>query len=173
MPAGTDIKFVLKRLSSDSVATALEKAERYRLLNEPQQAESICRDVLEVEPGNSRARTMLLLSLTDQFPRGRKGCLEEARALLPTLPGEYKKAYYAGIISERQGRALLERNTPSSGAVAYRWLVEAMESYEQAGRVRSQGNDDALLRWNTCARMIMDDERVRPEAGAGSPDMLE
>jgi hypothetical protein len=173
MPAGADTKFVLKRLSSDGVATALKKAERYRLLNEPRQAESICRDVLEVEPGNNRALAMLLLSLTDQFPQGRRGCLEEARALLATLPGEYEKAYYAGIISERQGKALLERNTPSSGAVAYSWLVEAMESYEQAGRVRPQGNDAALLRWNTCARMIMDDERVRPEAGAGSQAMLE
>ena len=34
---------------------ALEKALRYRLLNEPVEAESICRDVLEVDPDNQAA----------------------------------------------------------------------------------------------------------------------
>ena len=42
----------LKRISQAALPAALAKAERYRLLNEPEQAESICRDVLAVEPKN-------------------------------------------------------------------------------------------------------------------------
>jgi len=42
--------FELKTLSPESVPRALAKAERYRLLNEPVEAESICLDVLAVDP---------------------------------------------------------------------------------------------------------------------------
>ena len=57
----------LKPLSRDAVDAALSKAERYRLLNEPHEAESICLDVLEIDPDNQPAHITLLLSLTDQF----------------------------------------------------------------------------------------------------------
>ena len=59
--------FELKPLHPDAVQAALARAERYRLLNEPSEAESICLDILAVEPDNQPARIMLLLSLTDQF----------------------------------------------------------------------------------------------------------
>jgi hypothetical protein len=29
-----------------------------------------------------------------------------------------------------------------------------MESFEQAERLRAPGNDDAILRWNTCQRTL-------------------
>jgi len=58
--------FALKSISHDSVSGALAKAERYRLLNEPVEAESICRDILEIEPDNQQALISLLLALTDQ-----------------------------------------------------------------------------------------------------------
>jgi len=41
--------FDLKPLSKNAIPAALAKAERYRLLNEPMQAASICEDVLRVE----------------------------------------------------------------------------------------------------------------------------
>jgi len=47
----------------------LTKAERYRLLNEPEEAESICRDILDVDPTHEAALVNFLLALTDQFPR--------------------------------------------------------------------------------------------------------
>ena len=59
--------FELKTLSPEAVPRALEKAERYRLLNEPGEAESICLDALDVEPDNQEALVTLLLALTDQF----------------------------------------------------------------------------------------------------------
>ena len=61
--------FQLKPLHKDAIPAALAKAERYRLLNEPGEAESICLDVLQVDPGSQDALVMLILALTDQFPQ--------------------------------------------------------------------------------------------------------
>ena len=61
-------RFTLKPMSADAIPSAIAKAERYRLLNEPGEAESICLDILQIDPHNEDARVMLLLALTDQFP---------------------------------------------------------------------------------------------------------
>src|SRR5574341_2557695 len=105
--------FELKPLSREAVPRALEKAERYRLLNEPVEAESIARDVLTLDPANQKALVMLLLALTDQFAAGR-GDTEAARALLPRLEGDYERSYYAGIVCERRAKAHHERSSPGS-----------------------------------------------------------
>jgi hypothetical protein len=146
--------FELKPLAPQAVPKALEKAERYRLLNEPEEAESICRDILAVEPDNQEALITLLLALTDQFRTGAIDCYTSARDLLPRLQGEYERHYYAGIICERRGNAHLDKGGLSGGAVSYHWLREAMGWYEKAEALRPPGNDDAVLRWNTCARLI-------------------
>jgi hypothetical protein len=146
------IMFQLKTITKESIPVALEKAERYRLLNEPWLAESICSDILEVDPQNTKAIIISLLAVTDQFETSDD--ITKARQLLSRLPGEYEKHYYEGIICERQGKAILTRNR-SHGFIAYDWLSDAMEHYEKAETVRPTGNDDSILRWNTCARMIM------------------
>ncbi len=144
----------LKHLSREGVPKALEKAERYRLLNEPAEAESICIDVLDVEPGNQQALVMLLLALTDQFEEEHAGALPRALALLPGLAGEYEKAYYAGIICERRAKARLKSAGPGSGGQAYHAFMEALDWYAKAEALRPAGNDDAILRWNTCVRIL-------------------
>ncbi len=144
----------LKPLTREGIAAALEKVERYRLLNEPLEAESICRDVLALDPANQHALTWLLLALTDQFGRDKGATVEEARELLPRFEREYDRMYYAGIICERRAKALLNRRFPGSSEVAFQWFHEAMQWYEKAEPLRPAGNDSALLRWNTCARLI-------------------
>lgn len=152
----------IKPISSEAIPHALEKVERYRLLNEPAEAESICRDVLRAEPGNQRALVMLLLTLTDQFGRGVG--VNEARTVLERIEGDYEQAYYSGIISERQGKALLRTGTPGSESAAHHWIQEAMAAYERAEALRPPGNDDAILRWNACTRLLRDRELgPRPE----------
>ena len=142
-----------KSISRDAVPLALEKAERYRLLNEPAQAESVCRDVLAVDPENQHALVVLLLALTDQFHTGSPECFDEAQAVVPKLQGEYQRLYYSGIIWERRGQARAIEGRPGSTAAAYDWVCRAMEYYEQAERLRPPANDDALLRWNSCLRL--------------------
>ena len=139
--------------SADAVPLALEKAERYRLLNEPVQAESICLDVLAVDPENQRVLVLLILALTDQFQTGPIDCVQKAEALVPRLHGEYERSYYSGIILERRGYARASKGGLGSQTVAYRWVRQAMDFYEQSERLRAPGNDDALLRWNSCLRL--------------------
>lgn len=148
--------FELKPLSQNAIPEALRKVERYRLLNEPREAESICLDILGVDPANPDALRELLLSLSDQFvfdAAARK--VGEARKILQRLPDEYERHYYAGVITERLAKARLGQGGPRSGFVVYQHLMEAMRWYEKAEAMRPPDNDDAILRWNTCARMIM------------------
>ena len=147
--------FDLKPLSKEAVPAALEKAMHYRLLNEPGEAESICHDVLRVDPENQQALVVLLLALTDRFGKSYAVGVTQAQEVLPLLRDAYERAYYAGIINERRAKAQLHQGSPGSGFEAYAFLREAMTCYEQAESLRPPGNDDALLRWNACARMIM------------------
>ena len=147
--------FELKPLSKEAVAAALEKAMRYRLLNEPAEAESICHDVLRVDAENQQALVILLLALTDRLGKGYGVGVMQAQEVLPRLHDAYERAYYAGIICERQAKARLQQGSPGCGFEAYEFLREAMTWYEKAEAIRPVGNDDALLRWNACARIIM------------------
>jgi hypothetical protein len=106
--------FELKPLSQEAVAAALEKAMRYRLLNEPAEAESICHDVLRVDPENQQALVILLLALTDRFGKGYGVGVLQAQEVLPRLRDAYERAYYAGIICERQAKARLRRAARTS-----------------------------------------------------------
>ncbi|MGD2110716.1 MAG: hypothetical protein PVI86_15160 [Phycisphaerae bacterium] len=142
----------LKSISKQGVDAALAKANQYRLLNEPREAESICRDVLAVEPGNQTALVMLLLSVTDQFEKGYGTPLDAAQTLIEKLEGEYARAYYAGVIAERWGKSRPGIGAPAS--VVHSWLREAMDHYQHAESIRPAGNDEAILRWNTCARIL-------------------
>ncbi|MBV8212615.1 MAG: hypothetical protein JOZ08_05245 [Verrucomicrobia bacterium] len=147
--------FELKRLSSEAIPAALERALRYRLLNEPGEAESICHDVLAIDPENQQALVMLLLAISDRFGKGYGVGVTEAQDVLARLRDEYERAYYAGIICERRAKAQLGNGYPGAGHDAYEFLCEAMTWFEKAETLRPPKNDDALLHWNTCARIIM------------------
>ena len=153
----------LKKLSKEAIPAALDKAVRYRLLNDPEQAESICLDVLEVEPDNENALINLLLALTDQFEQRLTRAAQEADDVLERLTDEYHKAYYAGIISERRARALLKLDTPNCHHAAYDWYQKALANYSQAAELRPEGNDEAILRWNTCVRALERNSKLEPE----------
>jgi hypothetical protein len=152
----------LKRISPSGVPAALQKAERYRLLNDSSAAESICRDIIEVDPDNQQALIVLLLSITDQFPEELGEGVRKAREVLPRLRDEYKRAYYAGIICERRAKVQRRQSTPGSGSMAYESFLEAMEWYEKAESMRPEGNDEAILRWNTCTRVLASDDHLHP-----------
>ena len=166
------MEFELKALSKSAIPAALERAERYRLLNEPVQAESICLDILATDADNQQAIILLLLSLSDQFTDNIPENLDRAWSLLPRLKDEYLQAYYQALLFERQARVYMHRASPGSGFSAYDLFCDAMRLYEKAARVRPPGNDEALLRWNTCARTIMS-SRLQPRPIDDFRPMLE
>ena len=149
--------FELKPLSPEAIPAALEKATRYRLLNEPGAAESICLDVLAVEPDNQEALRTIVLAMSDRF--GKDYAVGDAHIndYVARLGDEYERSYYTGIVFERRAKATLEKN----GLRAYELFVDAMEWFERAEAQRPAGNDEAVLRWNQCARVI-DRNRLRP-----------
>ncbi len=160
--------FPLKPLSTSAVPAALAKAERYRLLNEPEQCQSICEDVLRTDPGNHAATVMLILAITDSFSHT-TAAAARATDLAAELPSEYERCYYAGLVAERRARALLSHGGMGRRG-ATQWLQQAMGQYEHADALRPPDNDDARLRWNACARvfnahpdlLIEDDEPNAP-----------
>jgi hypothetical protein len=154
------MQFELKSISVQSIPEALAKVERYRLLNEPSLAESICLDILAVVPDHQQALISLLLARTDQFPSNVHA--KAAQEVLAQIKGDYERAYYAGIIWERLGNARVRQAGSGGGAAAYHALREAMDHYERAIQFAPPGNDDAILRWNTCARVIMQNPDIRP-----------
>ena len=152
--------FELKSISEESIPEALAKVERYRLLNEPSLAESICLDILAIVPDHQQALISLLLARTDQFDS--EVHVKAAQEVLSQIKGDYERAYYQGIIWERLGNARMRHGGTGAGASAYHALREAMDHYEKAMNFAVPGNDDAILRWNTCARVIMQNAEVRP-----------
>ena len=159
----------LKSLSREAIPAALEKAERYRLLNEPAEAESICLDILKTDPENQGALITLLLALTDRFSKGYGVSDTQANHLLARITGDYERAYYAGILAERRAKAKLAQGNPGAAHYAYHELSEAMRQFEKAEKIRPSGNDDALLRWNTCARLMKKNKLAAHEDDRSDP----
>jgi hypothetical protein len=157
-------QFEPRTITREGIERALGKVERYRLLNEPWAAESICLDILRVEPNHQEALVQMIFAITDQFVGEGGGDVARAQALLPKVSNEYQRSYCAGIICERRAKALLQRRAPGTGPAVYHWLREAMNHFEAAERLRQPGNDDALLRWNTCVRLMARYPHIQPAA---------
>ena len=151
------MSFELKPLHKDAVAAALEKAHRYRLLNEPGAAESIYLDILQIEPDSEQALEGIVLAMSDRF--GKDYAVGDARVTeyLTRIKGDYERAYFSGIVYERRAKAMLHKG----GVGAFELFRQAMDCFEKAEAMRPVGNDDAILRWNGCARVI-NQNRLEP-----------
>jgi hypothetical protein len=165
--------YELKPISRDAIPRAIQKAERYRLLNQSWAAESICLDILEVDPDNQQVLVMMVLALTDLHSGVAASGVKRAKQYLARITDEYQRSYYSGMVAERRGQALLAQGGMGSGGMAYDSLREAMEWYEKAEKIRPAGNDDALLRWNTCARFLDGNSHLAPSTNTGYEPVLE
>ena len=160
----------LKTLKPEAISFALEKAKRYRLLNEPDDAESICLDILATEPDNQEALITLLLALTDKFSHsGINPSFNQAKEIVVRLDTSYCKSYYMGIIYERRAKFHLKQGGPGAGVSAYDWFVKAMEMFLEALSSCDPKNQDAILRWNSCARIM----NTHPEIQVDKTDRQE
>ena len=141
-----EVELKLKSISIESIPKAISKVELYRYLNEPEEAESICRDIIAADPDNQLGIRMLGLCITDQFTGGMSDRFAEAAKLFQSLANFYERFYYTGLLHERRAKAQLK-----SGSSPHTVLVlfeEAMRCYEEAERICPDDNDEALLRWN-------------------------
>jgi tetratricopeptide (TPR) repeat protein len=146
------VNLTLKAISKQSIGGAIAKAEHYRALNEPAEAEPICRDILMLDPTNQTATRLLGSVLTDQFTGRETDAYNEAEALFQSLTDPYQRLYRSGLLRERRAKAELRAGRPPHLLAPL--LREALRLYEQAESIRPPGNDEAILRWNRCIRLI-------------------
>lgn len=145
----------LKPISNEAIPAAHEKAKHYRLLNQPWHAESICRDILRTDPDNQPVIYTLVLAITDQFEEGKfKSSLAKAMEMASKLTDKYHAEYCTGLIYERQALSAFKRRTPRAGYIAYEYLQRAMKHYELAENIQPSTDDESVLRWNACVRLI-------------------
>jgi tetratricopeptide (TPR) repeat protein len=142
----------LKAISLEGVESALAKVELYRFLNEPEEAESICHDVLAAQPGHQLALRLLGLTITDQFTGTAADRYTEVEKAFQLLSDRYERLYYTGLLHERRAKAQLRAGRPPYTLLVL--LEEAMKCYEEAERIRPVGNDESILRWNRCVRLM-------------------
>jgi len=151
--------YEFKTISRNSIPAALEKVQHYRYLNQAEEAESICRDVLAADLENQLGLRMLGLCITDQFTGGTLDRMRDAQACFEKLSSNYERSYYLGILYERHAKAQMSAGHHPHSMLAS--FEKAMECFAEAEKIRPQGNDDALLRWNRCVRLM----QGMPEAG--------
>ena len=146
------MELTLKPISHAGINEAVSKAELYRYLNEPGEAESICRDILAQEPNHQMALRLFGLAITDQFTGGTSDRYAEASLAFEVLTSDYERAYYRGILQERKAKAQLRAGRPPHTVMPT--FENAMRLFEEAEKIRPPDNDDAILRWNRCVRLI-------------------
>ncbi|PYX33973.1 MAG: hypothetical protein DMG80_03990 [Acidobacteria bacterium] len=158
----------LKTISKDGVAEALSKVELYRYLNEPEEAESICNDILAADPENQVAQRLLGLTITDQFEGQTSDRYAEAEKIFQALGDPYERMYYLGLLQERRAKAQIRAGRPAHMLVGS--FHEAMRCFEEAEKIRPPHNDDAVLRWNRCVRLL---EKIGEVQGESLESFLE
>jgi tetratricopeptide (TPR) repeat protein len=143
----------LKSISKAGIPEAISKVDLYRSLNEPEEAESICRDILAVDPRHQLALRLLGLAITDQFGGDMSDRWREAQDTFEKLGDPYERLYYAGLLHERRAKAQLKAGRLHPRALAP-LFEEALRCFAEAERIRPPENDDAILRWNRCVRLL-------------------
>ena len=142
----------LKTISKDGIEEAFSKVELYRYLNEPEEAESICYDILAADPENQIAQRLLGLTITDQFEGQTSDRYSEAEKMFQNLSDPYERLYYLGLLQERRAKAQMRAGRPAQMLIGS--FQEAMRCFEEAEKIRPPRNDDAVLRWNRCVRLL-------------------
>jgi tetratricopeptide (TPR) repeat protein len=143
--------YELKKLADKNLDKAIALAQHYRDLNQPEDAESVCRDVLAVAPENIEALRTLGLALTDQFPTAWMSIFEEACALFKKLPTEFERAYYVGVAWERYAKAQLEAGRAHNAIHAFE---EALARFDEAASLAAKDDPAPILHYNRCVRAL-------------------
>jgi tetratricopeptide (TPR) repeat protein len=147
----------LKRLGTRSLQAALDKAEQYRALNEPEEAESICRDILAEDANHQLALRTLGLALTDMFEREWTKHFDEAIRTFRQLKSEYEIVYYSGVAWERCAKAQMTQGQAHNAAHSFE---HALELFAKAEAIGPKDAPEPILRWNRCVRAISEHPEI-------------
>jgi tetratricopeptide (TPR) repeat protein len=154
----------LKTISRSGIPEAIAKAELYRYLNEPEEAESICRDVLAADPKHMMGLRTLGLAITDQFTGGAGDRYSEVETIFQKLADAYERLYYTGLLCERRVKAQLRSGRAPHTLLPL--LEKALQCFGEAEKIHPPGNDDAILRWNRCVRLLQSQPDFEAEEAA-------
>src|SRR5271170_3953972 len=146
------MEYNLKSISIAGIDGAIAKVKHYRYLNEPEEAESICRDILATDPQHQLALRLLGLSITDQFIGASLDRYREVEETFQKLNDRYERIYYTGILYERRAKVQLRNGQPPHMVLPL--FEKALECFGEAEKIRPSGNDDSILRWNRCVRLL-------------------
>lgn len=162
------MEYKLKTIAKSGIDEALSKAQLYRYLNEPEESESICHDILAADPENQAAQRLLGLAITDQFRGTAADRYAEVEATFQGLSDPYKREYYLGILCERRAKAQARAGRPSNVWVPL--FEEAMKHFEAAEKIKPNDNEEAILRWNRCVRLLQTVPTVSHEESVSFDD---
>lgn len=151
----------LKMISKSGIPEAIAKAELYRYLNEPEEAESICRDVLAADAKHMLGLRTLGLAITDQFTGGAGDRYGEVEGIFQSLTDGYERHYYLGLLYERRVKAQLRAGRAPHTLLPL--LEKALQCFAEAEQIHPPGNDDAILRWNRCVRLLQSQPEFEAE----------
>jgi tetratricopeptide (TPR) repeat protein len=141
----------LKPLAAKNLKAAVTLAKHYRDLNQPEEAESICRDVLTVAPDDEDAWRTLGLALTDRFPSAWMTLFDEACAAFAKLSSEYERVYYTGVAWERFAKAQLAVGREQNAIHAFE---EALARFARAEELGPSDEPSPILHYNHCVRAL-------------------
>jgi hypothetical protein len=89
------------------------------------------------------------------------------------LSDPYERLYYTGLLCERRVKAQLRGGRAAHTLLPL--LEKALQCFADAERIHPPGNDDAILRWNRCVRLLQSqpdfetEDAVSFEAHDGPP----
>ena len=141
----------LKQLRARNLTAAVALAKHYRDLNQPEDAESICRDILEVSPGDDDAWRTLGLALTDQFPASWMTLFDDACAAFAKLSSKYERMYYTALAWERYAKAQLVAGRANNAIHAFEQAVRLFDKADEIGMADDPG---PILHYNRCVRAL-------------------
>src|SRR5260370_11156439 len=142
----------LKTISKSGIPEAIARAELYRYLNEREEGRSVWRDILAADPKHMLGLRTLGLAMTDQFTGGQSDRYADVEGIFQSLAEPYERLYYTGLLCERRVKAQL-RCGRAPHTLLPLW-EKALQCFADAEKIHPPGNDDAILRWNRCVRLL-------------------
>ena len=99
--------------------------------------------------------------MTDQFTGGTGDRYREVEETFARLADRYEGLYYTGLYYERRAKAQLR--TGQTPHAVFPLFERALHCFSEAEKLRPAGNDDSILRWNRCVRLLQTPSMVWQE----------